>query len=425
MTSARKCEGCEVNLSASPSAWQPRCRQRAAGGGNCARCHEKTIDWRAGRAGRRPGLDRSEYWSPLLIYCAEQRCEGQTMQPVPAAGCGWKDSASRSFDDFVARHSGSHLHALSRPISRGRQRHATLRKASSTSPRPGPARSTGSGPAACCASCAMASAARVRAARRRPAAATRPRPDPGAPAARRQHRHGGARHGQLRPRASAPGRPARRLAQREGAHCGLRRQFHHRRRAGLSQRSRTRWPASTGSAPLQRGSATSPSPCSRPSRPWPRCAGGWRTAALRHPVRAGAQRSGDRGDRQRGRRVMAPVNPNFASLNLAQAALLLSYEWMKQAGQRHARPGHHLRGAAAAGPEDPRLAAGNQGGAAGLLRAAGARARGQGLFQAARKAPQHGAKHAHHVHPDGRNGTGNPHPARNRQGPGARQAIRW
>jgi tRNA/rRNA methyltransferase len=30
--------------------------------------------------------------------------------------------------------------------------------------------------------------------------------------------------------------------------------------------------------------------------------------------------------------VMAPVNPNFASLNLAQAVLLLSYEWRKQAG---------------------------------------------------------------------------------------------
>jgi len=27
-----------------------------------------------------------------------------------------------------------------------------------------------------------------------------------------------------------------------------------------------------------------------------------------------------------------PVNPNFASLNLAQAVLLLSYEWMKQVG---------------------------------------------------------------------------------------------
>lgn len=31
--------------------------------------------------------------------------------------------------------------------------------------------------------------------------------------------------------------------------------------------------------------------------------------------------------------VMAPVNPNFASLNLAQAVLLLSYEWMKQGGR--------------------------------------------------------------------------------------------
>ncbi|KAB2911468.1 MAG: RNA methyltransferase [Hyphomicrobiaceae bacterium] len=30
--------------------------------------------------------------------------------------------------------------------------------------------------------------------------------------------------------------------------------------------------------------------------------------------------------------MMAPVNPNFASLNLAQAVLLASYEWMKQAG---------------------------------------------------------------------------------------------
>jgi tRNA/rRNA methyltransferase len=30
--------------------------------------------------------------------------------------------------------------------------------------------------------------------------------------------------------------------------------------------------------------------------------------------------------------VMVPVNPSFASLNLAQAVLLLSYEWMKQTG---------------------------------------------------------------------------------------------
>jgi tRNA/rRNA methyltransferase len=31
--------------------------------------------------------------------------------------------------------------------------------------------------------------------------------------------------------------------------------------------------------------------------------------------------------------VMAPVNPGFASLNLAQAVLLISYEWMKQGGK--------------------------------------------------------------------------------------------
>ena len=31
--------------------------------------------------------------------------------------------------------------------------------------------------------------------------------------------------------------------------------------------------------------------------------------------------------------VMAPVSSNFASLNLAQAVLLVSYEWMKQSGQ--------------------------------------------------------------------------------------------
>jgi tRNA/rRNA methyltransferase len=31
--------------------------------------------------------------------------------------------------------------------------------------------------------------------------------------------------------------------------------------------------------------------------------------------------------------VMAPISTSFASLDLAQAVLLLSYEWMKQSGQ--------------------------------------------------------------------------------------------
>jgi tRNA/rRNA methyltransferase len=60
--------------------------------------------------------------------------------------------------------------------------------------------------------------------------------------------------------------------------------------------------------------------------------------------------------------VMAPVNPSFASLNLAQAALLVSYEWMKQAGggtlgrvttyEAPIEPGLHTRGSPPAGRED-------------------------------------------------------------------------
>jgi len=60
--------------------------------------------------------------------------------------------------------------------------------------------------------------------------------------------------------------------------------------------------------------------------------------------------------------VMAPVNPSFASLNLAQAALLVSYEWMKQTGggtlgrvttyEAPIAPGLHTRGSPPAGRED-------------------------------------------------------------------------
>jgi tRNA/rRNA methyltransferase len=60
--------------------------------------------------------------------------------------------------------------------------------------------------------------------------------------------------------------------------------------------------------------------------------------------------------------VMAPVNPTFASLNLAQAALLLAYEWMKQSGggtlgrvtayEAPIAPGLHTRGSPPAGRDD-------------------------------------------------------------------------
>jgi tRNA/rRNA methyltransferase len=60
--------------------------------------------------------------------------------------------------------------------------------------------------------------------------------------------------------------------------------------------------------------------------------------------------------------VMAPVNPAFASLNLAQAALLVAYEWMKQTGggtlgrvttyEAPIAPGLHTRGSPPAGRQD-------------------------------------------------------------------------
>ena len=56
---------------------------------------------------------------------------------------------------------------------------------------------------------------------------------PGRAAARREHRRGGARHGQFRAGAAAPGQAARRLAQCPGAALGLRRRPHSRRRDAL------------------------------------------------------------------------------------------------------------------------------------------------------------------------------------------------
>jgi len=60
--------------------------------------------------------------------------------------------------------------------------------------------------------------------------------------------------------------------------------------------------------------------------------------------------------------IMAPVNPAFASLNLAQAALLMSYEWMKRAGhgtlgrvttyEQPVAAGLRLRGSRPAGREE-------------------------------------------------------------------------
>ena len=55
--------------------------------------------------------------------------------------------------------------------------------------------------------------------------------------------------------------------------------------------------------------------------------------------------------------VMVPVNPGFASINLAQAVLLLGYAWMREAGTAKSRPRDDLRntvtGRSQSGPRPP------------------------------------------------------------------------
>ncbi len=59
-------------------------------------------------------------------------------------------------------------------------------------------------------------------------------------------------------------------------------------------------------------------------------AGGQRVAVLFGPERAGLENE----DIARANAIISvPVNPKFASLNLAQCVLLVGYEWMRQAGE--------------------------------------------------------------------------------------------
>ena len=125
---------------------------------------------------------------------------------------------------------------------------------------------------------------------------------PGAPATRRQHRHGGARHGQFRAGGPAPRRSARRLAEREGAHCRLRRQLHHRRRARLGRRS---MPRSTG---LQLGVRDHRAPArSRQARADARAGGGRDASAACARGSAAASCSGPSATAWRPRRWPTPT----------------------------------------------------------------------------------------------------------------------
>ena len=61
----------------------------------------------------------------------------------------------------------------------------------------------------------------------------------------------------------------------------------------------------------------------------------------------GAERSGLETDEVAlaGKIVTVPVNPDFRSLNLAQAVILIAYEWSKHRGARRADRGRAGRAA--------------------------------------------------------------------------------
>ncbi len=239
-----------------------------------------------------------------------------------------------------------HLRGLRPAPARPGHRQAARRRAWSTSPRPGPARSTGSGRAACCASCATASAAPRRAA---------------APPAQRRYAGRSSWCARSSPTTSAWWRAP--WPTSGWSTCAS----SPRATAGPTRRR-----ASPPPAPTSSSTAPRPSPPSRR-----RFAGlNWvcattarqrdlakpvltpeqavaemrrrlaRGPALRHRVRARAQRPGDGGGGQRRRRGHGAGQPSFASLNLAQAVLLVELRVDEAVGRRNARAGDHLRGAA-------------------------------------------------------------------------------
>ena len=218
------------------------------------------------------------------------------MPPVRAAGCARKSWVSGP--STISSRATPRSPSRTRPcVSSAPAARRCRRRAWSSWPRPGPARSIGSGPGACSASCATASAA--------PAGPAPPAGSGAAPAlilvrpqladnigmtARAMANFGLER--------AAARHPARRLAQREGAHCRLRRQLHRRWRRGLPSQGGARRPAlgvrhhcpparsSQGRADARAGGCRD-APADR------------RGAALRRPVRAGAQWAGDGGSGQR------------------------------------------------------------------------------------------------------------------------------
>ena len=345
------------------------------------------------------------------------------LRPVPAAGCGRRSSASR-------RSTSS-----SRVTPRYLRQSASLRlTGAGTGPlwraEPGAsgqdlgrARSTGSGPAACCASCATASAAPARAAAAGEAA-TAPVIILVRPAAGRQHRHGGARHGQFRPAMTCASStrvtagPTRRRASRRPApttsstarrRCPTLEGALGRSALGGATTARQRDLAKPVLTPEQ-----AVAEMRRPSGAGP---------ALRHPVRAGAQWAGDGGGGQCRCRRDGAGQPQLR-LPQSRPGRAAPELRVDEAGQGSGTIGRvtTYEAAAAARAAHARLAAGDQGGADGVLRAHRARAGANGFFSPPEKRPSMVQNMRTMFTRMGATRAGNPHLAGNRQGAGASQA---
>ena len=103
--------------------------------------------------------------------------------------------------------------------------------------------------------------------------------------------------------------------------------------------------------------------------------------------------------------ITFPVNPGFASLNLAQAVLLIGYEWFKLS-----------TGGALAVRDARTLRAGLPAPDAGLLRQSGPGTRQGRIPAPGREARDHAGQSAQHLHPDGPDQAGHAHPARGGDG---------
>ena len=158
--------------------------------------------------------------------------------------------------------------------------------------------------------------------------------DPGRAAARREHRRGGARHGEFRAVAAAAGQAARRLAQPAGAQDGRPAPTASSTRRCFTTRWRRRSPTARWCSRPRRGRTIRPSPWSTPAEA-ARAAGAARSRPARRSASCSAASAIGLENHEvaladRDRHACRSIRPSPRSIS-AQAVLIVAYEWFKLA----------------------------------------------------------------------------------------------